>query len=123
MKLSSAKKCLRIIGTLILIGAVISILFGVFMTFLGGAGTTMPDIEKDEEMVKGVAVLLGGGIGIIIAGIFSFIEGLVTISAGKTGRHTMAALVFAVIGVILGVALNVLTLVAVLAVRKAAKKA
>ena len=100
MKFETGKKILKISGTLMIIGAVISILLAVLSLVMGGAGTQMPDVETNEEFAKGVVALLGTGVAGLISGLYSLVEGIVSRAAAKDGKHVKAAEIFATVGVI-----------------------
>ncbi len=100
MKFETGKKILKINGTLLIIGAIITILLGIFSFVLGGAGTQMPDVTEDPKLVEGVAALIFSGIGAIISGICSLVEGIFSRLTGKNGRFATVTLIFAILGVI-----------------------
>ena len=100
MKLETSRKVLRITGILTIIGGVITIASGLMVIFMGNAATQMPDFASNLQLQNGSAALLEGGGDEIFSGILSLLEGGASYSAGKHGKHTTAAYVFALLGMI-----------------------
>ncbi len=109
MNLETCKKILKVCGILILIGGVLEVVSGAMSLFLGGAAAQAPEISGDQEMKRGILVLLTAGGTDLIHGLVSSIEGYVSYSAGKDGSHTNAAYFFAILGLI-GAALSLASL-------------
>ncbi|GEM_PF-3316921 len=100
MKLETSRKVLRITGILTIIGGVITIASGLMVIFMGNAATQMLDFASNLQLQNGSDALLEGGGDEIFSGILSLLEGGASYSAGKHGKHTTAAYVFALLGMI-----------------------
>ena len=98
MSLSIAKKILKIVGVLTIIGAVISIIVGASSLFGSGiAFNNIVDVQVDEDLQKGVALLFFIGLTIIILALFNVVQGILSLMASKNNKYASLAWLLSII--------------------------
>ena len=104
-KLATERKYLKILGLVIMALGLISAIFGVFcMTGAIPEDVVRKALENNPEILKHpietIRIIYGAGI--VIAGVLSFITGLVIKSASKPDNKTTFALVLSIFNIITG---------------------
>ncbi len=101
MELSTAKKILKVAGILSIVGGILVLILGLLAVFGSGyAAVEMPEAQTDPEYQTAAGVLLLGSVALVLSGIFTLIQGGVSVAASKNGKYATAALVFAVLSLI-----------------------
>ena len=101
MSLDSSKKVLRLVGILTMFGGILAILGGALANFAGWS-TSVPDVQQGE-------ILITGGIIEMISGAINTFEGYASYAAGKRGKLTGFALIFATLAFV-GSVLSILSM-------------
>ena len=108
MSLETSRKVLKIVGILIIISAVISLIGGIAFLGIGNWAAGDAEILAEEGAVEGIGgtILLGGLL--LVSGIFSLIEGIISVKASKNNKFGTAAFIFAILGLLssIGSAIN-----------------
>ena len=102
MERSTSQKIIRILGILIVIGAVLCFIGGIALLGLGGIGATVVQ-ETEKEAVLGVGVALVIGVILIVSGIVDLIEGIFALRASNDATKARPLWIISLIAVILSV--------------------
>ena len=101
MKIETSKSVLKVCGVVAMIYGVLEMLLGVMTTAGGGLISAVGSLaEADVPEVAGPLVLVFG-IGIVLMGVFSLAEGILSHKAATDPSKARPAFVFAVISLVL----------------------
>ena len=101
MKIETSKSVLKVCGSIDMFYGVLEILLGALSMAGGGLVSAMGSLaEADIPEVAGPLVLVFG-IGIVLMGVFSLVEGIVSRKAATDPSKARPAFVFAVISLVL----------------------
>ena len=101
MKLTTAQKVLKIVGIIIIIGAILVILLGVLATTgIGNAVEQNSAALEDAEVSTGAGLMMLGGIALIVGGFFDFVTGILSVMTSKNGKYAKVTLILTIISVV-----------------------
>ena len=101
MKIETSKSVLKVCGSIDMFYGVLEILLGALSMAGGGLVSAMGSLaEADIPEVAGPLVLVTG-IGIVLLGVFSLVEGILSRKAATDPSKARPAFVFAVISLVL----------------------
>ena len=103
MKLGTSKTILKVAGILTIIGAVLTLGFGAFTLVGGSISASLPEIQSDAQLFEGAGILMILGLATILSGIFSLVDGIVSVKASKNFKFGKAAWIFAILGLVASV--------------------
>ena len=101
MTLEQARKILKVIGIITIIGAVISLVMGILVVFgAGDVALTDPEVQTEADYQEIVGYFIISGIALAIAGVCSLIEGVFSILASKNGKYGKICWIFSIISLV-----------------------
>ena len=94
MTLEKARKILKVIGIITLVGAALSLGFGVLaVAGTGFAATNTPEMQTNPEYQEAAGAIIGGGIGLVVVSVINLIEGVITLLSSKQNKFATVTLV------------------------------
>lgn len=101
MTLDNARKLLKISGILLIIGSIVSIVFGVGIAAgFSYATANMPEMQSNPEYVKGGIIVTIAGILTAISGVIHFLQGFFSLRASGNDASGKNAYNFSIIGLV-----------------------
>ena len=101
MALEQARKILKVIGIITIIGAVISLVMGILVAFgAGDVALTDPEVQTEADYQEIVGYFIISGIALAIAGGCSLNEGGFSILASKNGKYGKICWIFSIISLV-----------------------